>query len=139
MSGLLIGIAALCLTVGLLAGVKIGLLLRSDDAERLIETLEADRDGARHEVKVLRAILAPGLMRAEAANVPAATRPQNPAHSQPPQATEVTTPFRRPRTLSTKNWMRSMRQRLNSKQRHVDAIAQAFESQIPKAQGEKHA
>ncbi len=140
MTTLLVGIAALALAVGLIAGVKLGVLLRSDEADRLIATLETDRDSARHEAKVLRTLLAPALYRAEAPNAkPAEPTGQTRVSSGPaaPQFGGRQT-LRRPRTLSTRHWLNEVRRQFNTKQRHVDATATALKTQVPKTQGEKH-
>jgi hypothetical protein len=142
-TSLLVGIAALALAVGLLAGVKIGLWLQSDDATRLIATLETDRDSARHEAKVLRGLLSPALYRAESSNgKPAVPAQQGVSSGCEPTAPQADTRqrLRRPRRLSTRHWLNQVRQQFNTKQRHVDAVATALKSKIPvpKTQGEKH-
>ena len=123
------------LVVGLLLGFIFGAWFGSENVrradERLIATLETDRDAARNEAKVFRGLLIPNFARVDtvtrAAEIKAAADNAKPGSiARDPNRRRV--PFRKLFNLA--------RQESNQKQIRTDALASALE-QVKVPTGEK--
>jgi hypothetical protein len=105
--------------------------------EALIQTLTSERDMARQEAKVYRAMILPGYERvATAAPAPAMDQVAQPGQSAPQSRASA----RRPRGVSSRQWFNLLRAKTNSKQQHIDKIAEAILEKKAKVspQGENH-
>ncbi len=95
-----------------------------DDQSRIFAHLEHDRDQARVEAATFRRMILPRFDQ----TVSGATLPENAAARTPQPISGPPQPFRN-RRISTRQWMKQMGARFNSKQQRVDAIAQQITSQ----------
>jgi hypothetical protein len=127
-AGILLGILIGATVVGCLVFQNQGRIY-SD----ILERLEHDRDQARAEAATFRRMIIPRFDVASCAppshpfTVSGVTPPESGAV--PPSASApAPQPFRN-RPISTRDWMKQMGTRFNSKQQRVDAIAQQISSQ----------
>jgi hypothetical protein len=109
--------------------------------ESALDELRHQRDAALHEAKVYRAMILPGYERvASAGPITYQQVGQQPAASLKPNATENRASARRPRGISSRQWFNLLRAKTNSKQQHIDKIAEAILEKKTKVspQGENH-
>jgi hypothetical protein len=133
--------------IAAIAGWVIGLVsfttLMSERAVHalIVKTIEDERDTARKEATVYRAMILPGYERvASAGPVTYQQVGQQPVASLKPNATENRASARRPRGISSRQWFNLLRAKTNSKQQHIDKIAEAILEKKAKVspQGENH-